>query len=118
MKQNALRIALWGVLVISLAASSGCISTRRFQTGFHMGLGMQAAQAMVGTAVGVLGGITGTRGGVGRPPHGWSRGRSASPYEEAYARETARLERERYERWVRTERERGRADARRHAGWR
>lgn len=117
MKQNALRMALWGVLVISLAVSSGCISTRRFQTGFHLGLGMQAAQALVGTAVGVLGGITGSPGGAGRSTHTWSRGFSASPYEEAYARETARLERERYERWVRAERDRGRADARRQAGW-
>jgi hypothetical protein len=117
MKQNALRMALLGVLTVSLCITSGCISTRRFQTGFHLGLGMQAAQAVVGTAIGALGGITGSRGRVVGSNCAWSRDRYASPYEEAYAREAARLERERYNRWVRAEHERGRADARRHAGW-
>lgn len=116
MKTNALRTAILGILLVCLSFASGCISTRRFQTGFHMGLGMQAAQALVGTAVGALSGITGAGARTSRVSGGWGRSCS-SPYEEAYARETARLERERYERWVRAERERGKADARRHAGW-
>jgi|GEM_PF-2923626 len=117
MKQNALRIALLGVMVAFLAVPSGCISTRRFQTGFHMGLGMQAAQALVGTAVGALNGVAGTGARGAACNRGWGRAQ-VSPYEEAYVREAARLERERYLRWVRSERERGRADALRDAGWR
>lgn len=117
MKKSRFKFAFPGfLLLVSLTLTSGCVSTRRFQSGFHMGLGMMAAQTAVNTAVGIVSGIA---GGGGRTAGLSSRIRRAngSPYEDAYAREAARLERERYRQWVRAQRAKGRMDARRDYGY-
>ena len=117
MKKNRFKFAFPGfLLLVSVTLTSGCVSTRRFQSGFHMGLGMMAAQTAVNTAVGIVSGMVG-----GGSTTVGSRSRvcgTASPYEEAYAREAARIERRRYQRWVRTQQARGAMDARMDYGYR
>jgi len=98
-------------------ARDACAGSDRFQTGFHAELGAIAARTVVGTALGILGGMFGPGGPYpcGRPYSGWG---YSTPYEEAYAREAARIRRERYYRWLRVQRAMGRRDARMDFGYR
>lgn len=119
-------VPMWklpAVLLISLICLpsvhpvSARAGSERFQTGFHRELGAMAARAAVGSTIGLLNGMFLGPGGCAGPASSVRRGRYVSPYEQAYMRESMRIQMEQHTRWIRDQRNQGVMDARRDFGW-
>lgn len=117
MKKIVVLLVILALLAPSISFAGG---HRNFHDGFHQGLGALAAVAVVGAVANMLTPRTVyAEPAVARYDHPCSpRYESASdPYEEAYQREAARIQRQRQIEWERMERERGREAAQRDYGY-